>query len=369
MSHKVLVAADSLALGGAERQMALLLRYLPGTWSRCLWSLADGPFAKQIRNAGVEVIISPRLWRWDPLPALHLWKVIRSWHPSLVHTYGYMSTLAAAPACRSLGIPLVDGSIRQGCVPTYRGRITQWSCRWGDRVIANSEAGLRAFGISPKRGRVVYNAFDPERLPLCQRTTARSSVTFTAIMVARMHAHKDYCTFLDAARTLCSSDTSWRFWAAGKGPDGEKIRTQAHDLVPRGLVRLIGPCTEVLPHVRDADVGVLMTRQAVHAEGCSNAIMEYMACGLPVVCSDGGGNRELVSDGVTGLVVPPGNIMALVESLQWLRAHPVEAKLMGDRGRQRILEHFSLNRLIKNTLAVYEEVISTSTCSEDNRGE
>ena len=79
---------------------------------------------------------------------------------------------------------------------------------------------------------------------------------------------------------------------------------------------------EVMPAVASADVGVLLTPPGRHAEGCSNSIMEYMALGLPVVCTDNGGNREIVDDHVTGLVIPPSDVDALVDALRVLSVDP-----------------------------------------------
>ncbi len=77
----------------------------------------------------------------------------------------------------------------------------------------------------------------------------------------------------------------------------------------------IDPGLEVLPLVRTADIGVLMSNEDLHREGCSNAIMEYMSCALPVVCSAGGGNPELVLEGETGYLVSSGDSAALADAL------------------------------------------------------
>ena len=76
------------------------------------------------------------------------------------------------------------------------------------------------------------------------------------------------------------------------------------------------PASRCCRFVREADVGVLMSNEAQHREGCSNAIMEYMACRLPVVCSPGGGNPELVLEGETGFLVPAGDREALAGRLR-----------------------------------------------------
>jgi len=85
--------------------------------------------------------------------------------------------------------------------------------------------------------------------------------------------------------------------------------------------------------------------------------MEYMACGLPVICSESGGNRELVVDGVTGFIVPPMNISALEDKLLWLHAHPDQAQTMGMAGRKRFCNHFTVEKFIEKNLSVYQELL------------
>jgi glycosyltransferase involved in cell wall biosynthesis len=357
--RRVLFLTDSLQSGGQERQLTLLAKSLPLEWTSRIFSLGHGPFAAEVRRVGIPLDISLRRWAQDPQPALHLWRLVSAWRPDVIHSYGYMGTLAAILPCRRYHIPLVDGSIRQANVPARRGRIWLWSLRRAQRVIANSRAGLEAFGISSERGRVVYNGLDPERLSMCVRTPHKPIAPFTAIMVGRMHPMKDYASFVEAARLAVQGDgKTWRFVAMGSGPQRSRLMEQTQDLAERGIFLMPEPSLEVLPHVREADVGVLMTSPGAHAEGCSNAIMEYMACGLPVVCSDSGGNRELVLDGQTGFVIPPGDVKALVDRLLWLRRNPEEAIRLGNAGRRRLQTQFTVDRLVTGTLSVYTDVLA-----------
>jgi glycosyltransferase involved in cell wall biosynthesis len=112
--------------------------------------------------------------------------------------------------------------------------------------------------------------------------------------------------------------------------------------------------TEVLSLVCQAHVGVMLTNVIFAAEGLSNSIMEYMACGLPVICTDSGGNRELVIEGETGLLVPPGDVEAVVRQLRSLRDDPEMAGRMGRAGRKRIATVFTVDALVSGTVAAYE---------------
>jgi glycosyltransferase involved in cell wall biosynthesis len=348
---------DALPNGGAERQLALVMRYLPDHIERRVWAMGGGPFADVIAAQGHRVDIAARSARLDVRPAVSLWRLVASWRPHVVHSWNWMCTLAAIPACRVLGIPLVDGTIRSGIAQrrVVAGKLCQSAAT---RVIANSAAGLRAWGVGEKKGRVVYNGLDPERLALC-RGERNDGGPFTVVMTGRMVPQKDYSSLIIAARELDAARRGdWRFLLVGDGPDRRRLGTLAGDLLDRGTVELCDGGLEVLPLVRRAHIGVLMSNEALHREGCSNAIMEYMACGLPVVCSSGGGNPELVLEGVTGYLVPTDDWRTLSHRLVALKDGVGLAETMGEAGRKRIVAEFGVERMLDRLLSVYTEVIS-----------
>ena len=82
-----------------------------------------------------------------------------------------------------------------------------------------------------------------------------------------------------------------------------------------------------------------------------------MACGLPVVCADSGGCRELVSDGQTGFVIPPRDPVALAARLAWLREHPETCRSMGAAGRARVETEFTVSRFVRDHVELYEEAV------------
>jgi glycosyltransferase involved in cell wall biosynthesis len=372
---------EGLPTGGAERQLALIVRHLPLRWERRVWLMGGGPFADEIAADGHRVDAFPRRARFDPRPALPLWRTLLEWRPDVVHSWDWMSTLAAAPLCRALGIPIVDGTIRNGIVRRKGSRGRRLSQRLSALVVANSRAGLAAWGVPPSKGRVVYNAFEPDRLAAVEQPDGPAvpwvdrgdsvehdpvqagrrpaGPTLTVVMTGRMVAHKDFSTFIAAARRLDHDRPGrFRFALLGDGPERPSLLAAASGLRERGVVNFVSPGVEVLPFVKAADVGVLMSNETLHREGCSNAIMEYMACGLPVVCSSGGGNPELVVDRQTGLLVPAGDVRALAEALAWIADNPGTARCLGDEGRRRVLECFSVSALVSSMERIYWEALA-----------
>jgi glycosyltransferase involved in cell wall biosynthesis len=201
---------------------------------------------------------------------------------------------------------------------------------------------------------VVYNGFDFNRLNFERLPNMASTDKTIVIMTARMSPAKDFFTFLEAAKVLTKIDDKFVFWVVGNGPEKSKIMNKFDDLIREGKVILFDGGNEVIQLVQKAHIGVLMSNRA---EGCSNSIMEYMACGLPVICSDGEGNRELVKNGETGFIVQPKDINALVEKILYLKQNATIAIRMGDAGEKRIYNEFSLETMVTNTVHLYEKLI------------
>lgn len=348
--------ADILGIGGRERQLALLCTSLPDDWKPVLWSIDGGVYEASLRDAGIEVRVAGRQHRWDPRFVVDLWSTIRRVRPDIVHSWGWMSSAAALAACRCMHIPLVDGSIRTG-MAGKRKAPARLNHRLADLVVANSKAGLTAYGVPQRKGRVVHNGFDESRLSAAREELPGSANRFKVIMTGRMTPQKDYANFLRAARILAGLEPGrWLFAAVGWGPGGQGFMDQNSDLVGSGSLVFPGGRPEVMGLVRSCDAGVLLTDPKVAAEGLANSLIEYMACGLPVVCCDTGGNRELVEDGVSGFVIPAGDPYALVQKLLVLRDDPDLARRMGDKARRRVLDDLSVERMVAGTIGVYEEL-------------
>lgn len=358
---KVLMVADGLWNGGAERQLTLLASSLPEPWSVSVLSMLDGPYRPVLERLGIDVAVTPRRHRLDITPAFRMWRLASSVGPNIVHSWGWMSNAAMIPFCRMRRIPLLNGTIRDGFLPSRWAAMGKMGLSLSDVVVANSRAGLVAHGIAPDdRGRVVYNGFDAARLgAVGVAVGANASHEGSAVvMAARMHPAKDWRSFLRVARALTKDAPGWRFVAVGHGSERDALLREAADLVNAGLVEFPEPGLEVLPHMCAADIGVLLTNPAVHAEGCSNSILEYMACGLPVVCTDSGGNSELVQDGITGFLVPPDDIGAIEAALRTLHENPVRAREMGREGQRRLEERFTVDAMVEGFVAAYESMLA-----------
>ena len=355
--NKILFLTDSLSNGGAERQLALLIENLPSSVKANVWSMGDGIFKSVIENLGIQVKVVERSWRWDILPAFDLWKTISNFRPDIIHAFGYMSALAALPVAKFYQIPIVNSTIRLGIIPPKRGKIMKFLLRYADRVISNSKAGLKAFEVSSTKGLVIPNGFSPSRFALINSLSDQKEPEFTVIMVARMHKDKDFEAFFEAAKNLINHNYHFKFLVLGNGPTRKYLIDRYQREILEGIFHFPPPTLEVIPYIKKSHVGVLLTNLRFHAEGISNAIMEYMACGLPVVCSDCGGNRELVINEKTGFLIKTGNLSDLEDKLIFLFNNYEIAKQMGEAGKKRIRNNFSTDQMTQKTISVYKDLL------------
>lgn len=359
---KILFVIDSLTYGGAERQLSLLLKYLPSSWETRVVSLEGGPYYQVLLDQKNSVAVYTRRSRFDLIPVFQLYSEIIQYKPDVIHSWGSLCSALVAPICKVLRTFLIDGTIRSGGVYTRYYWRTKITFLLSDYIVANSFAGLSANQIPIEKSSVVYNALDPDRLEFIEPKLNRQNSTKRVIMTGRISTDKDFPSFFEAARRLSEQEPGcWKFVAIGAGEekDQKSFMDLAEDLLTAGVVEIPRAGLEVLSYLREANIGVLLSASS-HEEGCSNSIMEYMACELPVICTDSGGNRELVVDGETGYIIPSENINSLVDKLLILGNHPDISCRMGKAGYTRIITLCSIGRMIRDYEVIYTKLLDKS---------
>ncbi|PIE52212.1 hypothetical protein CSA37_07580 [Candidatus Fermentibacteria bacterium] len=357
--RKVVFALSDLGRGGIQRQVSLLSRSLSDQWEPHIWSMAGGATAREITAAGIDLVIHERKFTKDISPLFKYISYIRKVKPDVVHSWDWMSSFSSFAACRLTGIPHISGSIRLGGLEGMKRRRIPvlLSARLGNLALANNYAGIKAWNIDPNKAKVLYNGFEESRMngvtvvPVAERPGP-----FTVVMAAWMAERKDYPSYIEAARLLEKKHGPGQFRCVclGSGPQMDELMARAGDLISTGTVVFPGKTGEVIPYLVEAHAAVMMS---VFGEGISNSIMEYMVCGLPVVCSDNGANREIVVEEETGFFVPPFSSEQLAERLEQLRNNPVMASEMGMTGRETVLNKFGLGKMAGNAEKIYTDLL------------
>lgn len=172
--------------------------------------------------------------------------------------------------------------------------------------------------------------------------------------VANIREDKAHICLVDAARTVTGAFPAARFLFVGHmGTEAAAVRERIRALGLEERILLTGPRN---------DVGAILAASSVVAhpgeqEGFSNAILEAMAAGLPVVASRAGGNPETVADGDTGILVPAGDARAFAKSILELLHNPPRARELGEAGRRRAKELFSMKRMVESVEQTYRELL------------
>jgi glycosyltransferase involved in cell wall biosynthesis len=172
-------------------------------------------------------------------------------------------------------------------------------------------------------------------------------------IVAKLSSVKGHEHFLAAAAEISRSFDDVRFLVVGDGPRRAELEGMAALLAISDRVRFVGVRDDVPTLLRLMDVFVLSSV----SEGSPNAVMEAMAAGVPVVASDVGGLREIVADGVSGLLVPAGDSVSLAKAVLGLLTDPARASAMGAAGQSRAREKYDVGRVVANVEAVLSKLL------------
>jgi glycosyltransferase involved in cell wall biosynthesis len=172
--------------------------------------------------------------------------------------------------------------------------------------------------------------------------------------MARLFPQKRHDIFMKAAAIISQAVPDTRFAIVGDGPLRSHLETMSQELGLDGKAFFLGEQQEVGAYLSAFDVAVLTSE----TEGCSNSLLEAMALGKPVVATDVGGNQELVSHGETGLLVRSGSAESVAWAVIDLIRNPEVAKTMGNKGKEKILNQFSSEKMVHQYQALYEETLS-----------
>lgn len=200
------------------------------------------------------------------------------------------------------------------------------------------DATIRDFGLNPAETRTVYNACDLDRFLLKEPRLLHHPLP-RAGMVARLEAHKDQPTLIQAIALLRDQGTKVEAWLIGEGSRRSALEQLIQQLQLSGQVRLLGMRRDIASLLGELDLFVFAAKPD---EGFGIALAEAMAAGVPIVATDVGACREILADGQCGLLVPPANPAALAKGILDVLSDTGAAQSRGAAGRQRALRAFSV---------------------------
>ena len=304
-------------------------------------------------------------------------RVIRERRIDLVHTISYPASLYAALAARWCGVPQVWHEHNIKRIHRVNSRLYRFAAASCAAVIGPSDAvtvNLARAGISPHRLRTVYNGIDLARFDVDEGTIAACRREFglgpsgLAIgLFGQMLPYKGHRTLIDAAPAILQSVPGVRFFFVGaleNPPYQEELRLAMDAAGLTGAFTFLGWRRDIPVVLRAMDaIAVLTTTPEPAALG----LMEAGAASRAVVATRTGGTAEIVVDGETGLLVPPGDATAVAAAFAALFKDGDTRARLGLAGRLRVEREFTLNRHLTEMEHLYREACSTGRRSASSR--
>jgi glycosyltransferase involved in cell wall biosynthesis len=372
---KVLLFVRDLAVGGSQRQLAVLAAGLArrGHDVAVVVLYAGGALEALLVDSGSRLLSIEKARRWDVIaPLARLRRLFVSERPDLVYAFlPTQTTLAALLLPARLETKLVFG-LRAGGMQLDRYdalnaltyRTEAWLARRADLIIANARtvrADAAGRGLPAERIAVVPNGIDTDAMRpdaaaghALRRAWGISDDAFVIGCVARLDPMKDHPNFLNAAVSFARDHPDARFVCVGDGPAAYRgeLEARANSLGLADRVVWAGELGDVKAAYNAFDFATL---PSAFGEGFPNVVGEAMACGAPVVATDVGDVHAII--GELGQVVPPKNPVSLCAGWERLRERLAQNPELREAARSAIVANYGLDTMVRRT----EDILSRLT--------
>jgi glycosyltransferase involved in cell wall biosynthesis len=372
---RVVHIIPTLDQGGAENQLALLAAGLPSDEFdvHVVLLTRDGPRRAQLESAKIPITTIGKRMKADPTAYFRLVKAIKELQPDLVQTWLFAANSYGRMAARQCGVKRIIASER--CVDLWKtGRhllVDRLLARFTDRIATNS-SGVRDYyamrGIDASKFVIIPNGVSP--LPIGLDANASGELLDASrqriaqslgldprrrwiAAVGRLWPQKNYKDLIWGAQLLTTIEEDVTLIIVGDGPQSRWLEQHRDQVTGQDRVIFAGHRSDV----REILQHCLMYWIGSSYEGQSNGVMEAMQLGLPVIASDIPGNRDLVVDGVTGLLFPVGHSMSLAKHSYRLLSDPALRAQFGAAAKERIAQQFSLATMVDSYAQLYRELL------------
>jgi glycosyltransferase involved in cell wall biosynthesis len=364
---KILHLITGLEVGGAEMMLLKTLPRLQEDFdNRVCCIRGRGPIGKQLEEKGVPVYYLDLASATDIFTIIFRFrKVVTEFHPDLLITYLIHADLFGRILGRLFGIRKV--------ICSQRGSLLQWEFlrtvdrltkRWVDKYIVQTPAAkkelMEKLRLPEEKFEIIPNSldFDEYTFPLDIKAKKRElgipAKNINIVCVSNLRRGKGHEYLLEAFEQLFQNHKNISLLIVGDGEKKEELRSQVTRYTSKNNIYFLGRRNDVKEILHISDIFVLPTL----AEGMSNAIMEAMASGLPVITTDIPENRKLVQNNSSGILVPPENSKVLADAIKLIINDQLLRESLGEKARKTAEEKFDINSILGKIKTLYISQLS-----------
>jgi glycosyltransferase involved in cell wall biosynthesis len=343
---------SSLSRGGRERQLSIIVKNSTGFDNKIIYYNSDKN--TYIQEYELENKCHQIKARHPLARIIETYQYCKKIKPDAIVAWGNGEAILALFVSFFLKVPLLNFSIRHGIrKQKFSHFFRSFILHISKHVVANSYAGLKANGL--KRGFVLYNGIENIPDPISEDEKLKKRIElinqnpdYVFVSVANLVPYKDYFTVLKVLKRVKIEGFHFLYIIIGDGPNKESIKTKISEYDLESNVLLTGRIQNVDDYLSIADIMI----HSSLGEGCSNAILEGMKHGLPIVATNVGGTPEITTE-KNAFLFDYGDAEKLYQNLDKLLNNRELLNKMGNFSYQLIIEKFKVEKMIEN----YEKII------------
>lgn len=356
----ILQFITGLDYGGAENMMYKTIEHLDKKkYKIIIASLVGGTLEKELRKKYKIYMLNCNTLLHLPIAILKLRKILKKEKVDILHSYLFHANIVARFSAVGTRAKVISSIRIKEIVKNSHNIIDSWTSWFVDKYTCVSES-VRNFviekeKINPEKIITIQNGLDFSKFHF--KTDSENKLKElnvkrpVLISVANLRTTKDYVTLFKAVSVILN-DIEIHLLVVGKGECEEEYKKIVSELRLEKYVHFLGYRADVLELVSVSDICVLST----FYEGQSNSLLEYMALKKPIVATDVEENREVITDEVEGLLVPPKNPKKMAEAIIRLLKDDVLRTKLINNAYEKVKKEHDILRVAKQTEKLYEEL-------------
>lgn len=343
---------DSMRRGGKERRLYELINAVSDDYSCCVVMLEDT--VEYELPSDVNII---RLERGKNhfLNTFKMYQLLKDINPKIVHSWYYELSILALFYSLCFRVKFITSEITN-CNPPFRNifNIHYWLYKLvymvAFKVTSNTLSGLREYRVPDRKAVVIRNGFNESRFfAVRDKISENKKRDKSILMIANYTEKKDHLTLILSGIKVLERKPNVSFFFLGEGERRDFLQSS----IPQKLLdrfHFTGSVANVDKYILEADVCVLST----FTEGLSNALIEYMAFGKPVIVTGGGGSHEIVAHEENGILLDQGDISSMTDWILRLLDNDDLAHNLGSNARSYVSKNLLLNRMVDSFKTLYD---------------